>query len=51
MMNTHDFESKMILISEALEMKKGRKPDAVKISQIIHSTGCPYLLALMKPKM
>lgn len=31
-MNTHEFESKMILITEALELKKGRKPDAATIS-------------------
>ncbi|MEL6558523.1 MAG: hypothetical protein AAFQ94_10080 [Bacteroidota bacterium] len=50
-MNAHDYDIIMAQINEALESKAGDKPNSAKISQIIRSTECPYLMALIQSKL
>ena len=50
-MNAHDYDTIMAQINDALEVKAGKKPNTARISQIIQSTECPYLLALVQSKL
>ncbi len=49
-MNSLDYDIIMAQINDALEAKTSDKVDTKKITEIINSTECPYLLSLVKEK-